>query len=316
MADPILQQLLAAKNPDEKAAIVAEARLGELAEDTALVARRCVIVHWFDRAIVTALAPEDREWDVETIYEALATLPYSESVAWGLAYHGLTRQGLLQRYGTAQPELLRAAAGQAATAYWARREDRICATGGLFCLLAAGETRLAREALTELFARALSEQDMHYLANLIAIQDEAEALPWVARLERSVGDWMLRGVVRAQLGDLAGAVADSETAAHLEPGDPDYQAGLVGAYVDAGQTERAREVATEVLLQLPEDDYYGRACIGALMGDRERALGLLQKSLEKDPSMKVWARMDPDFRSLRLDARYRELVGLPVETES
>ncbi|HYT46409.1 MAG TPA: hypothetical protein VEP90_29025, partial [Methylomirabilota bacterium] len=51
----IVQVLRATEDPAEKAAMIADLVLGELPEMVALVARRCIILHWFDLPIIEAL---------------------------------------------------------------------------------------------------------------------------------------------------------------------------------------------------------------------------------------------------------------------
>lgn len=90
---------------------------------------------------------------------------------------------------------------------------------------------------------------------------------------------------------------------------------MIGVYKDAGRTEKGMQLAQEVLPNLPETDYYHRACIEALLGHTDVALDLLEKSLEEDPSRRDWAQQDPDFRALHSHPRYRALVGLSPREE-
>lgn len=71
MDDSVLQELLAAKNSAEKAAIVAESVFNSLPTATALVARRCVILHWFNQQIVEALLPETNSNQAREVYQQL-----------------------------------------------------------------------------------------------------------------------------------------------------------------------------------------------------------------------------------------------------
>ncbi len=102
----LLAQIAQATDPAEQAALIAEFTFGNLPESTALTARRCVILHWFDLAVVTALMPQDIQAAPDAVYAQLAALPFMESLPWGLAYHDLTRQGLLRRYAARQPDTL------------------------------------------------------------------------------------------------------------------------------------------------------------------------------------------------------------------
>lgn len=56
LLDNLLEKLLATDNPTERAAIVAESAFDQLPAQMALVARRCVVLRWFDATIIAALA--------------------------------------------------------------------------------------------------------------------------------------------------------------------------------------------------------------------------------------------------------------------
>ena len=73
---------------------------------TALVARRCVILHWFNQEIIESLLPESTSNQAIAVYQQLESLPFIASVPYGLTYHDLTREGLLERYIVRQPDLL------------------------------------------------------------------------------------------------------------------------------------------------------------------------------------------------------------------
>jgi tetratricopeptide (TPR) repeat protein len=95
----------------------------------------------------------------------------------------------------------------------------------------------------------------------------------------------------------------------------DFMRVLLACYrARSGLDEEAREILAEVP-HAPRF-YYNLACTYALLGDRERALDLLERELEENhPSpgsleqQKDWARRDPDLASLRDDPRFRYLVG-------
>jgi tetratricopeptide (TPR) repeat protein len=422
MANDAFQELLAdlssSTNPAQKAAVAAESVLGDLPEAVAVVARRCVILHWFDEPVIAALMPENEQPDPADIYQQLENLPFIETVPWGLAYHDLTRQGLLERYVSSQPELLRAAAELAAPVYEGREDDETAAAEAFYCYTVAGQAEAALELLDKLLVEAVRRADWRRFGALFQIQDEAESYSFVSPLKRAAIHWVARGLARRQQGDLPGAIADYDRAIELEPDDataytnrglarydqkdlpgaiadydraielnpddataytnrgnarrqqgdlpgaiadydraielkPEYATAytnrglarrlkgdasgavsdaetvrklepdnvsrlvnLVGAYMEAGQTEQGAELARDVLSRLPETDYYNRGCIEALLGQTEVALDLLEKSLEEGPANKDWAQRDPDWQSLRSHPRYRRLVGLPGEGEA
>ncbi len=56
---------------------------------------------------------------------------------------------------------------------------------------------------------------------------------------------------------------------------------------------------------------YDLACVEALMGDREAALGHLEQAFE-NPRFREWARQDSDLESLRDDPRFRAALGEPA----
>jgi len=60
---------------------------------------------------------------------------------------------------------------------------------------------------------------------------------------------------------------------------------------------------------MARESEYNRACFEAICGNVEEALALLKVALEKKQASLEWARGDPDFASIREDARFRALVG-------
>ena len=152
MDDSLLFELLTASKPEEKAAIVAEFIISKLSAETSLVARRCCVLHWFDETIVEVLLKDipNTEGKANSIYEQIRSLPFVESLPWGLTFNSLTREGLLYRYTATQPELLRIAAQLAAPVYRVHIEDRKTIAEAFFCYVVAGETTLALELLDQL----------------------------------------------------------------------------------------------------------------------------------------------------------------------
>jgi tetratricopeptide (TPR) repeat protein len=72
----------------------------------------------------------------------------------------------------------------------------------------------------------------------------------------------------------------------------------------------ARVILEEGLTVHPDSPtiYYELACIAALDGRPDEALGALGKAVELSPEIKDWARDDADFVGLRGEDRFRELV--------
>src|SRR5436853_1224249 len=116
----IVKEFLATKDPAEKAAIIADFTLRELPERVVFVARRCIIFHWFDQSIIEVLLKKFNltQDEIRNVYEQLEALPFIEKLPWGgLTFQDSTREGLLKRYASLQPDLLKSAALQAASVY-------------------------------------------------------------------------------------------------------------------------------------------------------------------------------------------------------
>jgi quercetin dioxygenase-like cupin family protein len=74
---------------------------------------------------------------------------------------------------------------------------------------------------------------------------------------------------------------------------------------------RAREILAEGLAVHPESGslYYAVACLEAVQGNRQGALGALRRAVDVAADTAVWARDDEDFAGLRDDPEFRSLVG-------
>ena len=85
----------------------------------------------------------------------------------------------------------------------------------------------------------------------------------------------------------------------------------VPALFDAGQHEKAKELLTKSLGKYEDNAgiLYNLACANALLGETDEAFEHLKAALEGHPAYKESARDDPDFESIRDDARFADLVG-------
>ena len=61
----------------------------------------------------------------------------------------------------------------------------------------------------------------------------------------------------------------------------------------------------------PDDPavWYNVACMYACMGETERALAYLEKSIGSGTGGREWTKHDPDFDSIRDDPRFQALVA-------
>ncbi|MDF5727532.1 MAG: toll/interleukin-1 receptor domain-containing protein [Rhizonema sp. PD38] len=183
MDDSLFEALLAAKNPAEKAAIVSESVFNSLPTVTALVARRCVILHWFNQQIVEALLPETTSNQAREVYQQLESLPFIASVTYGLTYHDLTREGLLERYSDRQPDLLKDGAKRAASVYEFHNNNLTVAAEAFFCHAVAGNLAVAIQWQDHLLTIATVKKDWQFYNNILQMQQEVEKLPFVEPLK-------------------------------------------------------------------------------------------------------------------------------------
>jgi TolB-like protein/tetratricopeptide (TPR) repeat protein len=93
----------------------------------------------------------------------------------------------------------------------------------------------------------------------------------------------------------------------------DVRALLLGAVQAAheGNVERARALGERAMAARPDDfsTAYNVACAHALLGERDRALELLDRAVRHGRGNLGWIEHDTDFASLRGDPRFEAIVG-------
>src|SRR5260370_15058625 len=287
MPDPILQKLLTTSDPAEKAAFVAEYFFSELPQEVALSALRCIILHWFDPAVVEAVLQDVSLSENETraVYEQLVSLPFIEEVAWGRKFQDLTREGLLKHYAITQPELLKTAARLAATAYEVDGENEKIIAEAVFCYLVAGEKRSSMEVLSALIERAKSRGDWLYVSNLLQVQEEAECLAFVQPLPLTEHDWMLRGLVQSMQGKHEAAVSAYSKAIALNAKNAPAYLNRGGMYTAQKRYKKAL-VDYNRALQLDRANAQAYLCRGITYAKQENYTKALQdftSALRLDP---------------------------------
>ena len=276
-----------ATEPAEKAAIIAESVIEGLPAVTALVARRCVILHWFDLHIVSALLPEGTEEDPKALYDGFNTLPFIEARQRGLAYHDLTRQGLLRRYADDQPDLLVTAAGLAAPAYETRdgTEDEQAVTEAFFCYMVAGKSEEAISLLDRVLAGPLSWESLARYAYCSQVQHEAEALPFVGPLVLESRHWIVLGLASLLGGDPGSTVVAAQKAVALD--SENVTAYVLRGLAYAALKDYARAIADyDRAIELnPEDAtaYYNRGVAYADLKDYARAIADYERAIQLNP---------------------------------
>jgi tetratricopeptide (TPR) repeat protein len=106
------------------------------------------------------------------------------------------------------------------------------------------------------------------------------------------------------------AIVALERAVELSKGNLVMQAALAHAWARAGQSSRARKVLDE-LIHASSARYFSPYFIAEIhlaLGDREDALGWLEKAYESRDYFFRWLAIDPRLDSLRSEPRFQALV--------
>jgi len=106
-------------------------------------------------------------------------------------------------------------------------------------------------------------------------------------------------------------VAELETASRFAPDNPDSLASLGDAYATAGMTAKARDVLAKLQSLSSRGAYvapYQMAIVYLGLGDKTRALGLLEEDFRQRSIFVSWWNTDPALDPLRSDPRFRRLV--------
>ena len=216
----LLQRLSTTKEPTEKAAIIADLTFEQQPPRIAQIARCCIILRWFDASIVAAFLPTastpESALTADTVINELAQLPFVERLPWGWTYHEQTRTGLIERYATEQPDLLKQAALLAAPAYQQHSNQALARQEALFCWLVAGDLEKAQQQLDRLVDEAWGRNDWNGLLALFTTSDQAARLGFVQVLQYTAFHHYAQAVASRQLGSYEGAVAAYQQAIALD----------------------------------------------------------------------------------------------------
>lgn len=90
-------------------------------------------------------------------------------------------------------------------------------------------------------------------------------------------------------------------------GDADSLAGLAYAYAMAGAKAELQD-ALERLKHHPAHAYYGLAQVYVALGDKNRALSLLEKAYQERSNRMNYLKVDPTLDPLRQDPRFKQLM--------
>jgi adenylate cyclase len=123
----------------------------------------------------------------------------------------------------------------------------------------------------------------------------------------------LRSLGRTDEAREANRLAGIAIERRLQRRPDDVRALLLGSVQAAheGKVERARALGDRAMAARPDDfsTAYNVACAHALLGERDRALELLDRAVRNGRGNLGWIEHDTDFASLRGDPRFEAIVG-------
>ncbi len=126
------------------------------------------------------------------------------------------------------------------------------------------------------------------------------------------------GHVHIAKGDFAVAVQSFKDALSLEPELSGLWNNLGYAHKVAGEIDEAIEATRKAKSLAKTTDEinsatYNLACYMALAGKHEQAIRYLSHVCRSDPSIKEWAKEDPDLNCLRSDSRFARILEYSPE---
>ena len=120
-----------------------------------------------------------------------------------------------------------------------------------------------------------------------------------------------RAVAFKHLGDYEQAAAEMDRCLTLSPDNPDHLAQLGQIHALRGRRDAAHQVVAR-LKQLAGTRYvpaYDLALVHAALGERDAAIGWLQRAYDERYGPLVFLRVDPDIDGVRGDPRFDALVA-------
>jgi len=143
---------------------------------------------------------------------------------------------------------------------------------------------------------------------------EEEALKDIDKLIKIQPDTALNFILKGQtlyaMEKYEEAFISFDKATSLDPKRPDVWGMKAGALAKTGKFDDAIVAINKGLELAPNDptNFYNRACIYCLKGDKVNALSDLKKAISMNPSFKEQARKDEDFKSLYDDEDFKKLT--------
>jgi Flp pilus assembly protein TadD len=121
----------------------------------------------------------------------------------------------------------------------------------------------------------------------------------------------LRGTIAFGTGDFAAAAVELERAVAMQKRAAPAVARLAAAYARLGRVDEARALLGELEASEPgaEVNFATAARVHLALGDRDRALTLLERGADERQRDVLDVRDDPFFAALRGDARFARLLA-------
>jgi len=118
------------------------------------------------------------------------------------------------------------------------------------------------------------------------------------------------GLAFAGAGRDEDAISVFQKVIELEPDHYLAHATLGGYYRKLGLEELAQKHIGKAMRNIYDNESeYNRACLEAICGNVDQAIGLLRAALEKKQTYVEWIIHDPDLDFIREDSRFKELIS-------
>lgn len=119
--------------------------------------------------------------------------------------------------------------------------------------------------------------------------------------------YLNRGILYRLRGDVSAAENDFKQAVRLDS-IPDEMECAQYAYYYLGDTEKAISIVNGMLKKNDMGNYYDAACLYSIMGEKEKAISYLRKSLELGFRRFAHIKRDRDLNNIRNEESYKTLI--------
>lgn len=126
----------------------------------------------------------------------------------------------------------------------------------------------------------------------------------------SADNWILKGQILQALDKHSDANTSFDKALELNPSRQDVLAMKASSLSKLGEYEESIALMNKLVEQAPNsaENYYNRACIYCLNGDKKNALADLKKAFSMNGDLKKYALSDADLKTLYDDKEFKELT--------